>query len=251
MWDIFEKISIILAISLPIVSFLAYTWKLKKENSRLKQDILELQKVSSSFSDGENVLDAIMPNAETVKIKILEIISNSAKSRSGVLRIDNMGLDLETVHTMFSYTFNEKFSGRSIEYRGLIIDPENDRVKQVTNASSNLDIEVASRVINSMKNPSQQISENLRNSDIKITKYPDIPIMHGFLIDDEHLFLGFSHFEQGGLVGGNTPYIYVQRDIKSEFKKELFSMYSTWFDHYWNSGKKCVHLSKGESKHCS
>ena len=183
MWEYIEKASVILAIVIPVFSLLAYMWKLRKQNAEIKKELNSLKEQSGAFLKSEHILDAIFPNAEAAKTKILDIIGRDSDRKGGVLRIDNMGLDLETVHAMFRYTFNEKFSGRSINYRGLIVDPENERVKKIANNSSNLDLEIATKVIEDLNNPDRTLSEHLRNSEISITKYPDFPLIHGFLID--------------------------------------------------------------------
>lgn len=138
-WDILNKTSIVLAVVLPILSIIFYgIQKYWKQQQKIK----ELKKIISSLENGEvskhgNLLfDAVIPNVEAVKSKLLQLIGGDKDNKT--LKIDNFGLDLETVTTLFNYTLNSKSMARDVEYRGLIISPDSEDIKKVCNENSNL-----------------------------------------------------------------------------------------------------------------
>jgi Predicted nucleotide-binding protein containing TIR-like domain len=61
--------------------------------------------------------------------------------------------------------------------------------------------------------------------------YDHIPCVHGFLIDDDHLFIGYYRWEMHGaarqLVGAQAPYHYYQRHSSTE---EYFILFKSWWD---------------------
>jgi hypothetical protein len=62
--------------------------------------------------------------------------------------------------------------------------------------------------------------------------YDHIPCVHGFMIDEEHLFIGYYRWHVHGavreLVGAQAPYYYYQRHSSTE---EYFTLFKSW----WNA----------------
>ncbi len=58
------------------------------------------------------------------------------------------------------------------------------------------------------------------------------------MINERHLFLGFTEIKAGKLHGSNNPYIYLDSDSKTDATVHYFRFYKTWFDYYWNHGKR-------------
>ncbi len=229
-WNILNKINIMLAVTLPLLTLVFYGllnyWKQYKKIKELKKTISCLEN-KEILSKGNLLFDAVISNAEEVKSKLLHIIKNNNTSRT--LKIDNFGLDLETVITLFNYTLNSKLMKRDVEYRGLIISPDSEDIKKICNGDSNLCQNTAKKSIEYLRKIKLKSNTNIS---IELYSYDKPPIIHGFLIDDEYLIIGFTHFESGGLVGGATPYLYIERDKNSQFKEDLFTTYKTWF-HFW------------------
>jgi hypothetical protein len=66
-----------------------------------------------------------------------------------------------------------------------------------------------------------------------------LPIVHGFLLNNTHLFIGFTVFEESGLAGGNHSYIYINRNknSKAKLREDIFKTYLTWFSYLFENGK--------------
>ena len=218
-----------------IFAFIAFYWR---QHNKIKSLEKKLQDIDSEevSNTGNLVFDEILPNVDAVKAKILKLIDESKTSHKP-LRIDNFGLDLETIGSMFRYTFIKKITKRDVIYRGLIIDPDSKNIEKVCVGKSNLSQNVASNVISQVK---KMIRTGESESSIQITSYDQPPVIHGFLIDEEHLLLSFTAFYGKGLIGGSSPYIYIKKDVTSEFKESFFKTYCSWFEFWWENGTQKV-----------
>ncbi|MGL1957538.1 MAG: hypothetical protein OCD00_09510 [Colwellia sp.] len=240
-WDILTKVSIGLPILTLVFSGVLIYWKQHKKIKDLKVEVSDLLNKEVK-KNGNLLFESVLPNVEAVKGKIIEIINLNSENNSQ-LRIDNFGLDLETVSSMFKYTLQDQSKSRDIVYRGLIIDPESSVIKSSCGGGSNLCQETAQAAIQTLNKINEATEYSLS---IDLNSYDALPVMHGFLIDDEHLIMGFTHFSNGGLVGGSSPYIYVKRDRSSPFKESLFVTYKSWFDYWLKHGTKKVPQSNVE-----
>ncbi|MDC8832503.1 hypothetical protein [Alteromonas gilva] len=234
-WDIASKASALISIITVGVTLITYHFKQVSKVKTLQEKITSLEN-GKILKDGNIVFDEILDNVEMVKAKIIEII-NEESCQNKALRIDNYGLDLETIGPMFRYTFASKLSHRDIYYRGLVIHPDDEKIAKVCCGNSNLSQSVVQDAVKILTDIDNSTDSNFS---IELYAYDSPPIIHGFVIDDEHLFIGFTHFEAGGLVGGATPYMYIKRDINSAFKQSLFKTYNTWFTHWTKYGEKLV-----------
>lgn len=236
LWEILTEFYNVIGPTLVVIfTGIGYFWKQHIKIKELESTISSLEN-GEVTNNGNLLLSSVISNVEGVKAKIIEIIEKS-NTNNTPLRIDNFGLDLETVDSMFRYSFNDKFSAREIIYRGLIIDPNSEQIKSVCKGNSNLSQSVAANIIESLSNQSLKNDPGLN---IELVSYSTPPVMHGFLIDEEHLLIGFTHFEAGNLIGGASPYIYVQRDRSSPFKESLFLTYKTWFGYWLKNGRKHI-----------
>ena len=55
--------------------------------------------------------------------------------------------------------------------------------------------------------------------------YDHAPCVHGFMIDNRELFIGFYRWEDGRLVGAQAPYYYYFRDASTE---DYFVLFESW-----------------------
>ncbi len=239
MWDKLSQLDLVISLIGVVLTIGIFVWSQHAKITSLKKKISDMEDEEISRT-GNLAFDGVLPNVEAVKAKILEIIKSS-ESVGKVLRIDNLGLDLETVGPMFRYTFTDGTTQKDIEYRGLIIDPDCEKMSEACQGGSNLCQTVAQGAIDQAN---KIVLSGASNPSIKIKSYKQLPITHGFIVDDEHLLLGFTHFENAGIVGGVTPYIYIKRDKNSKFKEGLFKSYRTWFNYLWSQGTLQVPVEK-------
>jgi hypothetical protein len=169
--------------------------------------------------------------------KVEKIIQQEYKS-DGEIEIINLGLDLENVVPWFKRLIdNSDYDDVLVRYRGLIINPESNSIKDLINGPSNIKTSI---VTASLEN-----SENIQNFgfsgiDFEIRSNSEIPFFHGFVIDKKHLFLSFTEVDKGKINGGNFPYLYIKIDRTSKINRHLFNMFLTWFEYLWKNAPSKV-----------
>ncbi|WP_216209195.1 hypothetical protein [Amycolatopsis aidingensis] len=150
----------------------------------------------------------------------------------------NLGLDLEVVQTFLLYRLIFRKNFRNLSYRGLLVDTDAELIGPIIDGGSSIHSGTAAAVVEKVNN---QIAENetlleQRNISIEIRSYDLPPTVHGFLIGDSHLYLGFTEFSHGKLHGGEFAYYYLRHRKSDEMTAHLFRMYRSWFAYYWNRG---------------
>ena len=234
-WGLLSNISAIISIATLVATVIIFQYRQVRKIHRYETQIQTLEQ-GKILKEGNIVFDEVLDNVEMAKAKLIDIMKSCSDS-SKPFRIDNYGLDLETVSTLFRYTFSHNLANHDIIYRGLVIDPDSDAIAQVCQGKSNLSQSVAENAINILQEVDGSTESNFS---IELYSYHHPPTMHGFVINDEHLLMGFTHFEQGGLIGGATPYLYLRRDRSSKFKESLFKTYTSWFNHWTRIGKRII-----------
>ncbi|WP_207060911.1 hypothetical protein [Motiliproteus sp. SC1-56] len=232
MWEDLGRIDLVISLTGVVLSIAVFFITQQRKIISLSRQLenMESQEVTKN---GNLLFDAVLPNVDAAKAKIIEIFESSKESHKP-LRIDNFGLDLETIGSMFRYTFKEEITKRETIYRGLVIDYSDPLIESVCKGRSNLCCDTARKAVEAVRSA---IDSGETTIDIELHSYNTPPVIHGFLIDDEHLLLGFTHFSGGGLVGGATPYIYIKKDSNSELNKALFLTYKSWFDYWIKNGR--------------
>jgi hypothetical protein len=150
----------------------------------------------------------------------------------------NLGLDLEVVQTFLTYRVILQKDYRNLDYKGMLLDTEADLIRPVINGGSSIHATTARAVVAKF---SHQIAENEqlldhRDISIEIRSYGLPPTIHGFLVDDSHLYLGFTEFHGGKLQGGQFAYLYLSRSKSDEMTAHLFRVFRSWFMYHWSRG---------------
>jgi hypothetical protein len=172
-------------------------------------------------------------------------IVKKLKSEGKKIEVKNFGLDLETVMPWLNIRINSgEFAGINAAFKCLIINPESPCINGLIDKGSN----VSSNIVNSSINSAREIENNneLNNFELELKQYDLPPIIHGFLINDIHLFLGFTEIISGKLKGGAKPYLYLnkQEHTSSLIALHYYSCFKSWFDHYWSISKTIVNVKK-------
>ncbi|MGW4525476.1 hypothetical protein [Amycolatopsis sp. NPDC004378] len=152
----------------------------------------------------------------------------------------NLGLDLEVVQTFLLYRLIFQKNLQNLDYHGMLIDGTAERIRPIVDGGSSIHTGTAAAVVEKVGN---QIAENaafLRRSNIsiEIRSYDLPPVLHGFLVDDRHLYLGFTEFAQGKLHGGEFGYLYFDSKGADPMTAHLFRVYRSWFEHHWKHGTR-------------
>ena len=201
----------------------------------------ELEKIKNAFPQDLEVIGDV---SDVLKDRVLPLIVEQASKKQHI-KIENFGLDLETVMPWINHKIisSKKFGVVRFEMKSLIINPKSAYLKDLINGSSN----ISSTTINA----SIEAAKNLINHDayrfsFELRQYDLPPIFHGFLVNEEHLFLGFTEIVNGKLIGGTKPYLHLckQPDDTSEITAHYFNIFKDWFEYYWTRSKEVAHVKK-------
>lgn len=150
----------------------------------------------------------------------------------------NLGLDLEVVQTFLLYRLIFQKNLQNLDYRGMLINGNSEHIRPIVDGGSSIHTGTAAAVVEKIGN---QVAENAgflqrSNISIEIRSYDLPPVLHGFLVDDRHLYLGFTEFAQGKLHGGEFGYLYLDGKHTDPMTAHLFRVYRSWFEHLWKHG---------------
>lgn len=223
-------ISLIITVIIGIISIQYYRKQLRAAESE-RDKFEKLFKAENVLLDGMEALD-----------KILQIIIEESKSNNK-FSLKNIGLDLETVMPWLRYKLvtNEICSRSHIHYKGLIINPMSESVSGYINGASNVR---SSFVTSSLESAENLNTLDIKNYNIEIRSYDCLPVIYGFLLNDNHLFLGFTEIKEGKISGGNTPYLYLKHDKTSILNVHYFNVFSSWFKKMWLTSNKQINIKK-------
>jgi hypothetical protein len=80
-----------------------------------------------------------------------------------------------------------------------------------------------------------------RNISFACRVYSEVPVIHGFLINDKQLFVSMCSVGNQRLVGSPNPYLFVERPDtpgKDVGGAHLLTVFETWFQHLWRKGRR-------------
>jgi hypothetical protein len=175
---------------------------------------------------------------------VLPIIRNVV-SEGGSIAFENFGLDMESVMTWLREKINKgEFSGVAASFKCLIINPESPYLKELIDNRSNISSDSIKFSIASAKKFAD--NPDLNKFEFEMRQYDLPPIAHGFIINDTHVFLGFTEIKDGKLIGGIKPYIYLnkQQYESSQIALHYFTFFKSWFNCYWNNSNTVVNVKK-------
>jgi len=236
--------TIILAIVTLLAGFIPFvlerrkTQRLKKDNAAIEE---QLEKTKKSFPKDLEIIDDA---SDVLNQRLMPLIIKCA-DETNYIKIENFGLDLETVMPLINMKIVPSMKLKSVrfEMKALIINPKSTYLKYLINGRSN----ISSATINSsIEAANNLIHHNMHNLNFEMRQYDLPPIIHGFLLNDEHLFLGFTEIESNKLLGGTKPYLHLckTREGKSDVTSHYFSFFKQWFNYYWSISKEVVNVGK-------
>ncbi len=198
---------------------------------------ISLKRRNKKFNDLNPSLE-VLGNYQVVWKKTLEIFESELREENNLV-LKNFGLDLERILPDLGDYIHKIINSQrrlSFSYSGLIINPESELIKPLINGKSNIQKEF---VISSYKRL-QLFKEEFKqkNIQLEVRSYDFPSSVHGIMINDKYLFLGFTEITDGKLFGADRPYIYLKYDQNISATRHYFTLYNNWFDYYWNYEKK-------------
>jgi hypothetical protein len=227
----------LISLSIAAVSLIVIIIQTKYSRQQLKIGKEKNQKLEELFSENDELLGGM-----DAMYKMNLIINEEYKSLDQI-SIRNMGLDLETVMPWLrnKVLTSSDLRNTPVDYKGLIINPESSCVKDFINGTSN----VKKKFVEFSLESADSIKEmNISNIKIEIKSYQCLPIIYGFILNDKHLFLGFTEIIDGKIMGGTTPYIYLKFNKTSKLNVHYFNMFNSWFNKFWGSSNTIIKIIK-------
>ena len=221
----------------------------KEKDDNLKQLQLNSSKLKSELEGLNKTLpknfEIIRNVDEVLQKKILPLIREEMAEHNAII-IENFGLDLHSVMPWIENQIihSNEFDNSKVEIKSLIINPESEYLKKFIDGKSNISSNIVAASINIAN--SFNGHEDLDRFSLELRQYDLPPIFHGFLLNNEHLFLGFTEIPEGKIVGGIKPYLHLWKEGKStsEFNLHYFKFFSNWFNYYWNISKEVANVKK-------
>lgn len=220
-----------------IGAFVSYLFSRKKTH-KIEE---ELENTKNTFpKDLEIINDA----SDVLNDRLFPIIIEQAKKEKHI-KIENFGLDLETVIPWINQKilFSKELENVHFEMKTLIINPESPYIKNYINEASNIS---SSTIFSSIDTAKNLVHQELYKFKLEMREYDLPPILHGFLLNDEHLFIGFTEIINGKLLGGTKPYLHLSKKAGniSTVTSHYFSFFKHWFNYYWNQSNEVANVKK-------
>jgi hypothetical protein len=138
-----------------------------------------------------------------------------------------MGL---TLYHMWEYikNFINKPSSDTMNIFLCMVDSSSPIIKDLKN---NWD-EISDGFYNTIQNYIKLHEEDLkrRSINIQVSRYKHVPIIHGILINDEHLFFSFTSWTKKDLLEGASNF-YSYYDLKTQIGEFHIKIFKNWIDH--------------------
>ena len=168
----------------------------------------------------------IYPNIHAIFPDMTEII-NCSLSLSKETKIEIMGL---TLYHMWEYTKNF-LKNPSIQNMNIVfcmIDSNSPNIRCLRNNWG----DTADVFYNSIKRYMEDNDEELkrRSINIQIFRYNNVPVIHGILINEEHLFLSYTSWTRNDRMEGALNF-YSYYNLDSEIGKSHIEIFKNWINH--------------------
>lgn len=154
-------------------------------------------------------------------------------TKNGELDLKILGLTLFTAWPWVKMNLieNQKIRIKSIYLQMLLMDPVGLNIGQV-GESWKIQADANLREIDWYLRKNKETLQE-RKVYIEVNKYDYIPTIHGFIVNDKHLFISFCIWDNNILTGADMPYQYFKRDPEDTLSLRYFYLFNNWFNHLW------------------
>ena len=214
---------------------------------RSRQDELQITSTPSSpvvFDPAAVLTD---PDVHSLLGRMKSVVGKK-RARSKIVRICNLALDMESTWTYIRDKYLDDRTITDIEWRSLMIDPTSAAIKALQ--SHTVSTATATEKIQRMQEffPKEHANLEGRRIHVKVRAYDSVPIMHGFLVDDDVLFLSFCGIRQvpatdnpaisvNELIGSPNAYWQFEKQSADSASGYFISAFASWFEFLWKTGR--------------
>lgn len=166
----------------------------------------------------------------------------SARPPAGQSReILNLALDMEVTWRFLSDRLLGPSQQTDVSCRAQFIDWRAPAIKKAKSAT--VSISTARKrereILNFCRKNAARLKQ--RNMRFECRAYSEVPVIHGFQLDGNTLFISACGIRRGGLIGAPNPYFRLERPESAgddEVGAHLFEVFEGWFEHHWKKGRK-------------
>ena len=155
-------------------------------------------------------------------------------------KFENIALDMELTWGWLREEVLEDPDRHNMSLRILFIDHRSKRLAKLK--SESVSLEVARAREREMRAYFAGDVSHLRRRNVNITiaAYDEVPIVHGFLVNDKQLFISVCGIKDGRLLGSPNPYLVFEKPTVREKDRaghHFCQVFRGWFDHYWQNAR--------------
>lgn len=215
----------------------------KPNNKAAPQDAsAQTNKTTSVESKANGVVDTPkLTSVNDVTNHIADSIKNKFEKHEPI-EVKNLGLDGELTLKWIQSEIISNPDVSNVDYRCVIINPDSPFILPLIDPDLDLPpvefIQSASarEMINKFNAYANNDDLKRRNINLQVRTYDYPPSIHGFSINDNELYFGYTTFKDGKLSGGVDAYEYVLSSDKCKLAKHYWNSFNTWFEYLWAQG---------------
>jgi len=190
----------------------------------------ELQVLSQEDSFTDQL--TLIPNVNSAHDALYALLEEEKKLEQP-LKVDNLAICMETTWPRFKYDLLESARFPGLEIRSLLVSESNNFTSEWTEGHWNQRAGVA---IRDSLLYLERYSDRLAAAGIQVDlrTYDQMPVIHGFLVNDRRLLFSSTYFEDSILHAGNGAYLLFDPDHTNPHVYQTFvRIFKGWFDFLW------------------
>jgi len=162
--------------------------------------------------------------------------------RVGSIRVKNIAFDMQHTFPCLQAIAARPWP-QGIEWRTLFLNHKESRLHEVLKNDEDVTLDMAQanekRLLAMLQKKERTLAAN--KIEIDARAYDEIPVMHGFLVNDSALIVGVCMVDDACVK--SSPYMVFLLDgensgTDAETARDMRDMFSRWFDSHWDSGRK-------------
>lgn len=161
--------------------------------------------------------------------------------RVGQICVKNIAFDMQHTFPCLQ-TIAARLWPQGIEWRTLFLDHTQERLQHALRSDEEVTLDMAKanerRLSSLLDKKKSELAKNKVVIDARA--YSEIPVMHGFLVNDSALIVGICMPDDGYV--RTSPYMVFLYDgenssTDAETALDMRTMFSSWFDRHWTAGR--------------
>lgn len=182
----------------------------------------------------------VAPGVHTIWKYLEELISQARRdSASESALVKHLALDMGDAWDLLRDGIVKDENVRDVTWRCLMTDPESVTMHEAKAWSSSVDQQKARSAIAAIQDTlSDKILAgqlSIRKLAMEVRAYREIPVMHGFLVQDQALLWSMCDISpEGKLEATRTPYFRFKLGERA-YSSHVVNSFEHWFDYHWKT----------------